>query len=198
MKTLTLTGTMPENFVTRQQLIDAIESLAADSNFVDGATIVVIGGKIAVGSIAMAKVSGLQEALDGLQGGSDLLDALAGSSGEGLVRRMADESVQILPVSALAALLLTDATSGAMRARIEAHPAMAQGAAVADVDDAALPAEGAIAALGFSSSPTQGECQALRDACENLRDVVAATITTLETLRGRFRQTSGNGLLADS
>lgn len=69
--------------------------------------------------------------------------------------------------------------------------------AVADVDDATLPANGAIAALTFSATPTQAECQALRDECEKLRDVLANAITTIETLRDRLKTTGGCGLLAD-
>lgn len=114
-------------------------------------------------------------------------------------------------------------------------------AAVADVDDAALPADGAIAgralpadgdieglslpddgviaALTFSSTPTQAECEALRDfnaalqtECEELRDAlaqmltdgealrdtIAALVTTVETLRDRLKATGGCGILADS
>ncbi len=45
------------------------------------------------------------------------------------------------------------------------------------------PANGVIAALSFSASPTQGECEALRDQCEILRDSLANAISVIETLR---------------
>lgn len=70
--------------------------------------------------------------------------------------------------------------------------------AVADVDDSALPANGAIAALSFSATPTQGEVEALRDECENLRDALAAAITTINALRDRLEVTGGAGILTDS
>lgn len=66
-------------------------------------------------------------------------------------------------------------------------------AAVSDVSDGALPADGAIAGLSFSATPTQAECEALRDECENLRDVLANAITTIETLRDRCQ---ANGVIS--
>ena len=45
------------------------------------------------------------------------------------------------------------------------------------------PADGTIAALTFSATPTQAEVEALRDECENLRDALAASNTTLLALR---------------
>jgi hypothetical protein len=72
-----------------------------------------------------------------------------------------------------------------------------QGAAVANVDQTGFPANGTIAALTFSNPPTQAECQALRDQCEALRDTLAAAISTIDTLKGRFKVTGGNGLIAD-
>lgn len=97
------------------------------------------------------------------------------------------------------------------------------GAAVADVDDSALPSDGAIAgitepgdgtiaALTFSATPTQAECEALRDQCEILRDALATLLTdceglrdtiaaqtiTIETLRDRLKRSGGVGLIADS
>lgn len=52
-----------------------------------------------------------------------------------------------------------------------------------DVDDSTLPTNGAIAALTFSATPTQAECEALRNECEALRDTLAAAITTIRDLR---------------
>ena len=72
-----------------------------------------------------------------------------------------------------------------------------RGSAVADVNDANLPANGFIGGLTISNPPTQAEVQALRDECEKLRDVLAEAISTIETLRNRFRVTGGNGLISD-
>jgi len=71
------------------------------------------------------------------------------------------------------------------------------GSAVADVDASPLPANGAIAALTFSNPPTQAECQALRDQCENLRDALANANTTINALLARLRVTGGHALIAD-
>ncbi|MEO0797251.1 MAG: hypothetical protein AAFX93_19020 [Verrucomicrobiota bacterium] len=71
-------------------------------------------------------------------------------------------------------------------------------AAVADVDDASLPADGGVAALTFSADPTQAECEALRDAVESMRDVIANQTVTIEALRDRLRETGGAGIIADS
>ena len=71
------------------------------------------------------------------------------------------------------------------------------GAAVADVVTTTLPANGFIGGLTISNPPTQAEVQALRDECEKLRDVLAASITTIHALRDRLKVTGGNGLIAD-
>ncbi len=42
---------------------------------------------------------------------------------------------------------------------------------------------GEISGLSFSSPPTQGECEALRDKCEELADDVRAVVTLLHALR---------------
>lgn len=74
---------------------------------------------------------------------------------------------------------------------------VARGTAVANVDTASLPADGTIAALSFSASPTQAECEALRDECEKLRDTLNAAITTIHALRDRLKTTGGSGIIAD-
>ena len=66
------------------------------------------------------------------------------------------------------------------------------GAAVANPDVSMLPANGAIGALTFSASPTQAECEALRDACEATRDATANVNTALLAVLARLRVTGGN------
>lgn len=75
--------------------------------------------------------------------------------------------------------------------------AYVQGAAVANVDQTGFPGSGVIGGLTISNPPTQAEVQALRDKCELLRATLAAAITTIDTLKGRFKVTGGNGLIAD-
>jgi hypothetical protein len=59
-------------------------------------------------------------------------------------------------------------------------------AAVADVDETDLPGDGVIAALTFTATPTGAECEALRAQCEALRDALAATNSTVNTLISRL------------
>lgn len=64
---------------------------------------------------------------------------------------------------------------------------LSEQAAVADVDDSALPANGTIGSLTFTAAPTGAECEALRDECENLRDALAASNATIQAILARLR-----------
>jgi len=70
-------------------------------------------------------------------------------------------------------------------------------ASVANVDVSAMPADGVIAALPFSATPTQAEVEALRDECEGLRDALAAAISTIEAIRDRLQETGGAQIILD-
>ncbi|MEO0797378.1 MAG: hypothetical protein AAFX93_19680 [Verrucomicrobiota bacterium] len=71
-------------------------------------------------------------------------------------------------------------------------------AAVADVDDASLPVDGAVTAISFSATPTQAECEALRDLVEDMRDVIANQTIIIEQLRDRLQETGGAAIISDS
>lgn len=171
MGKLTFGTALPADYVTRAQFIAAIESLIpVTGEFCDGTTIVVTGGKLVIGTIAQSAVSGLVAALAAKAASNDWLDQLVALTTEaGVLRRTSAGDLEI----------------------------RAQGAAVADVSDGPLPANGAIAALTFTGTPTGAECEALRDECENMRDVIAALVVTVESLRDRLKDTGGAGVIAD-
>lgn len=185
-KYLTASETMPLLAVTRDELIAFVQSLQADAAFCDGVTIGINGSKeLEVLSVPdLAAVTGLVAALAGKQASHALLTALSALS----------TSADLVPYFTGPGVPATTALTAWARTLIaRTSPA----AAVADVSDGALPADGAIAALTSSATTTQAEFNALRDRCEDLRDVIAALVATVETLRDRLKTTGGVGMLAD-
>lgn len=84
----------------------------------------------------------------------------------------------------------TDATGVEM----EDLPALS---AIADVGSSNLPGDGVIGGLVFSATPTQAECEALRDECQKLRDLCADLRTQLNSALAALRVTSGVGIVSD-